>query len=52
MFNIRFLFFCLSGGRAIGAIIGIISGCGVFILLIACCIVYYRRHLRQKGSFD
>jgi hypothetical protein len=43
------LIFLLSGGRAMGAIIGIISACGLFFILVACCIVYYRRHLRQKG---
>jgi hypothetical protein len=43
------LIFLLSRGRAMGAIIGIISACGLFFILVACCIVYYRRHLRQKG---
>jgi hypothetical protein len=46
--RISFILF-FSGGRAIGAIIGIISACGLFFLLVACCIVYYRRHLRKKG---
>lgn len=39
-----------SGGRAIGAIVGIISGSALFLLLIACCIVYYRRIVRRKGE--
>lgn len=43
------LFF--SGGRTIGAIIGIISACSLFVLLIACCIVYYRRYLERKGQY-
>ncbi|CAF0963134.1 unnamed protein product [Rotaria sordida] len=39
-----------SGGRAIGAIIGIISACSIFILFIFYCIVYIRRSLRRKES--
>ncbi|CAF0874430.1 unnamed protein product [Adineta steineri] len=39
----------ISGGRAIGAIIGIISACSLFVLLFACCIVYYRRYLTRKA---
>ncbi|CAF3936214.1 unnamed protein product [Rotaria sp. Silwood2] len=37
-----------SGGRAITAIIGIISACSVFILFIFYCIVYIRRYSRRK----
>ena len=32
-----------------GAIIGIISGCCLFLLLIVCGLVYYRRYRRRKG---
>ena len=47
---ILFSFFVLhSGSRAIGAIIGIISGCSVVFLFIISCIVYYRRYLKRKG---
>ncbi|CAF4660437.1 unnamed protein product [Rotaria sp. Silwood1] len=38
----------LCGGRAIGAIVGIISACSLFVLLVACCIVYFRRYLQRK----
>ncbi|CAF3368691.1 unnamed protein product [Rotaria sp. Silwood1] len=41
-----------NGGRAIGAIVGIISACSLFVLLVACCLVYFRRYLQRKVLFS
>jgi hypothetical protein len=46
---IFFFLFCFSGGRAVGTIIGVISALSLFLVLVACCIVYYRRYLQRKG---